>query len=33
MVAIGKYPGDPQHKVNAKDGKFIVSSSDTSVGI
>jgi hypothetical protein len=31
MVAIGKYPGDPQHKVNAKDGKFIVSS-DTSVG-
>ena len=33
MVAIGKYPGDPQHKVNAKEGKFIVSSSDTSVGI
>jgi len=23
IVAIGKYPGDPQHKVNTKDGMFI----------
>ena len=33
MVAIGKDPGDPQHKVNKKDGKVIVSSRDTSGGI